>query len=62
MCSASGEPSGIRLRKHPVQRVSEDILTPLDMVTFYLTSSRVFLQGERKNLRSRWAHGKHAAG
>lgn len=32
-----------------VQRVSEDVLTALDTVTFYVTSSRIFLQGERKN-------------
>lgn len=42
---------GVRWRMGSValERVSEDILTPLDTVTFYLTSSRVFLQGERKN-------------
>jgi hypothetical protein len=38
-----------RMGSVAVERVSEDILTPLDTVTFYLTSSRVFLQGERKN-------------
>jgi len=32
-----------------VERVTQDVLTGIDSVDFYITSKKVFLQGARKN-------------
>jgi hypothetical protein len=38
-----------RMGSIAVSRVTQDVLTQIDTVDFYLTNKRVFLQGGRKN-------------